>query len=214
MLDTMQRPDAPLQLLRHSLSGHSHRVELMLALLDLPYVLVDIDLLAGAHKSADFLAMNGFGQVPVLRDGDTTIADSNAILVYLASRYGDERWLPRSPVAAASVQRWLSVAAGQIAGGPAAARLVTVFGAPLPAAELIARSHALLGVMDRHLERTPFLAADHATIADVAGYTYVAHAPEGGVSLADYPNVRAWLARVEALPRFVPMTKSSVGLCA
>lgn len=210
----MQRPSAPLQLLRYSLSGHSHRVELMLALLDLPHVLLDIDLAAGAHKTAEFLAMNAFGQVPVLRDGDTTIADSNAILVYLAGRYGDESWLPRAPIEAAAVQRWLSVAAGQIAHGPAAARLVNVFGAPLPAAELIARSHALLGVMERHLATRTFLAADHATIADVASYTYVAHAPEGGVSLADYPNVRGWLARIEALPRFVPMATSHVGLRA
>jgi glutathione S-transferase len=146
--------------------------------------------------------------------GDTIVADSNAILVYLAGRYGDESWLPRTPAEAAAVQRWLSVAAGQIAHGPAAARLVNVFGAPLPAAELIARSHALLGVMERHLARTPFLAADHATIADIAAYTYVAHAPEGDVSLADYPNVRGWLARIEALPRFVPMATSHVGLCA
>ncbi len=186
----------------------------MLALLDLPFVLQDVDLVAGAHKQPDFLAMNAFGQVPVLRDGDTTIADSNAILVYLAGKYGGESWLPRSPVEAAAVQRWLSVAAGQIAHGPAAARLVNVFNAPLPAAELIARSHALLGVMDRHLEGRQFLAAAHPTIADVAAYTYVAHAPEGGVSLADYPNVRGWLARIEALPRFVPMVASAVGLCA
>jgi glutathione S-transferase len=186
----------------------------MLALLDVPYVLLDVDLVHGAHNTADFVAMNAFGQVPVLRDGDTTIADSNAILVYLATRYGSESWLPRSPALAAAVQRWLSVAAGQIAHGPAAARLVNVFGAPLPAAELIARSHALLGVMDRHLAARTFLAAEHPTIADVAGYTYVAHAPEGGVSLADYPNVRSWLARIEALPRFVPMATSPVGLRA
>lgn len=208
------RPTTPLQLLRHPLSGHSHRVELMLALLDVPYVLLDIDLLASAHKTPDFLAMNGFGQVPVLRDGDTTVADSNAILVYLAATYGGESWLPRSPVGAAAVQRWLSVAAGQIAHGPAAARLVNVFNAPLPAAELIARSHALLGVIERHLASRQYLAAEHPTIADVATYTYVAHAPEGGVSLADYPNVRGWLARIEALPRFVPMVTSQVGLRA
>lgn len=208
------RPTTPLQLFRHPLSGHSHRVELMLALLDLPFVLLDVDLVAGAHKTADFIAMNAFGQVPVLRDGDSTIADSNAILVYLASRYGSESWLPRSPEGAAAVQRWLSVAAGQIAHGPAAARLANVFGAPLPTAELIARSHALLGVMERHLEGRQYLAAEHATIADVASYTYVAHAPEGDVSLADYPNVRGWIARIEALPRFVPMATSAVGLRA
>lgn len=214
---TAVHPSRPLRLHRHRLSGHSHRVELMLALLGLPYELVDVDLVGRAHKGADFLAMNAFGQVPVLQDGDVTLADSNAILVYLAGTYGDPSWLPRSPLGAAAVQRWLSVAAGQLAHGPAAARVANVFGASPPAADLIARSHALLGVLQGHLGAKPagaFLAADHPTIADVALYTYVAHAPEGGVSLADYPAVRAWLARIEALPGFVPMVSSPVGLNA
>lgn len=208
-------PNRPLRLHRHRLSGHSHRVELMLALLGLPYELVDVDLVGRAHKTPDFLAMNAFGQIPVLQDGDVTLADSNAILVYLAGTYGDPSWLPRAPLGAAAVQRWLSVAAGQLAHGPAAARVANVFGAAPPAADLVARSHALLAVLQGHLASgTAFLAADHPTIADVALYTYVAHAPEGGVSLADYPAVRAWLGRVEALPRFVPMVTSPVGLNA
>jgi glutathione S-transferase len=212
---TAAHPTHPLRLHRHRLSGHSHRAELMLALLGLPYELVDIDLVGRAHKGPDFLAMNAFGQIPVLKDGDVTLADSNAILVYLAGTYGDPSWLPRSPLGAAAVQRWLSVAAGQLAHGPAAARLANVFGASPPAADLVARSHALLAVVQGHLESgAPVLAADHPTIADVALYTYVAHAPEGGVSLADYPAVRAWLGRIEALPGFVPMVPSPVGLNA
>lgn len=210
----MNRPTSPLQLHRHALSGHSHRAELMLALLELPHVLVDVDLGAGAHKAADFLAMNAFGQVPVLRDGDVTLADSNAILVYLAGTYGDASWLPRSPIAAAAVQRWLSVAAGPLASGPAAARRMNVFGKTPPPADLVTQSHALLGVMDRHLGAQQFLAAEHPTIADIAGYSYVAHAPEGGVSLADYAHVRRWVASIEALPGFVPMATSRVGLRA
>ena len=215
---TAVHPSRPLRLHRHRLSGHSHRVDLMLALLGLPYELVEVDLVGRAHKAPDFLAMNAFGQIPVLQDGDVTLADSNAILVYLAGTYGDPSWLPQTPLGAAAVQRWLSVAAGQLAHGPAAARVANVFGASPPAADLVARSHALLAVVQRHLESKPaegpFLAADHPTIADVALFTYVAHAPEGGVSLADYPTVRAWLARVEALPGFVPMVTSPVGLNA
>ncbi|MFX5085475.1 glutathione S-transferase N-terminal domain-containing protein, partial [Acinetobacter baumannii] len=72
---------------------------------------------------------NPFGQVPVLEDDGVVIADSNAILVYLAKKAGRGDWLPEDPVGAAAVQRWLSVAAGELAYGPAAARLVTVFGA-------------------------------------------------------------------------------------
>jgi glutathione S-transferase len=62
--------------------------------------------------------------------------------------------------------------------------------------------------MERTLERSAFLAAAHPTLADIANYAYVAHAPEGKVSLEPYPQVRAWLARIEALPRFVPMQRT------
>lgn len=208
------RPAAPIKLYRHPLSGHAHRAELFLSLLGLPVDLVDVDLLAGAHKKPDFLARNAFGQVPVLDDGGVVVADSNAILVYLAKKYGDASWLPDDPEGAAAVQRWLSAAAGPIAFGPAAARLITVFGAPFDAEEVIGRSRWLLGVLETTLAKTSFLVGDAPTIADVAGYTYIAHAPEGNVSLGDYPRVQSWLGRIEALPGFVPMAKTKAGLAA
>ncbi|QLL13431.1 glutathione S-transferase family protein [Pseudomonas chlororaphis] len=193
-------------------SGHAHRVELMLSLLGLPFELVFVDLAKGEHKQAAFLALNSFGQVPVIDDQGVVLADSNAILVYLAQKYGQGRWLPSDPVGAARVQRWLSVAAGPIAFGPAVARLITVFGAQRNAEEAITRSHALLEVVEQELTASPYLAGSEPTIADIAGYSYIAHAPEGNVSLADYPQVRAWLARIEALPGFVGMPRTAVGL--
>ncbi len=207
-------PVAPLKLYRFPLSGHSHRAELLLSLLGLPVELIEVDLRKGAHKQPGFLRLNPFGQVPVLDDNGTVIADSNAILVYLARRYGGHSWLPVDPAGEAMVQRWLSVAAGQIAFGPAAARLITVFGGKHNADEVIARAHALLKIMDAQLHQTPFLVGGLPTIADVAGYTYIAHAPEGNVALTDYPHVRAWLGRIEALPGFVPMQKTRAGLAA
>lgn len=207
-------PQHAIHLYRHPLSGHAHRVELMLSLLGLPTELVFVDLAKGAHKEPEFLKLNPFGQVPVIDDRGTLLSDSNAILVYLAKTYGDGRWLPDEPVAAARVQRWLSVAAGQVAYGPAAARLITVFGAAFNAEEVIARAHTLFRMMETELGTTPFLAGAAPTIADVANYTYIAHAPEGNVSLQDYPNLRAWLARVEALPGFVPMQATVAGLVA
>lgn len=102
----------PIKLYRHPLSGHAHRVELMLSLLQLPYELVSVDLANGEHKSAEFLAINAFGQVPVIDDNGTFISDSNAILVYLAKRYGGDSWQPQDALAEARIQRWLSVAAG------------------------------------------------------------------------------------------------------
>ena len=111
-----------IRLYRHPLSGHSHRTELMLSLLGLPFEVVDIDLRAGAHKRRRFWRKNPLGQVPVIEDEGVVIADSNAILVYLAGRYdAGAQWLPRDPLAAARVQWWLSLAAGPIAAGPCAA---------------------------------------------------------------------------------------------
>lgn len=211
---TSRVPAKPIKLHRHPLSGHSHRVQLFLSLLGLPFEIVDVDLQKGAHKQPDFLRLNAFGQVPVIEDDGAIVADSNAILIYLATKYGDSRWLPTDPAGASAVQRWLSVAAGPIASGPATARLVTVFGATYDAADAIRRSHTLLAVLDRTFAGSSFLVGDRPTIADVACYTYVAHAPEGNVALDDYPNVRGWLARIEALPGFVGMKQTRVGLAA
>jgi len=200
-----------IRLHRFALSGHAHRAELMLSLLGLRADLIDVDLKGGEQKQPAFLAKNSFGQVPVLEDGDITIADSNAILVYLATRY-DERgtWLPGDPVLAANVQRWLSVAAGQLLMGPARARMVKLFNSPFDHAQTMAVAKALFEVMEQHLAGRRYLAAEHATIADIALYSYTAHAPEGGVSLQPYANIRAWLQRIEALPGFVPMPKSAI----
>jgi len=203
-----------MKLYYHPLSGHSHRARLFLSLLGIEHELIQVDLAAAEHKSAEFLKLNRFGQVPVLVDGDTTIADSNAILVYLARKSGKTDWLPQTPALEAAVQRWLSVAAGEIAFGPAAARLITVFGAKYNAEELIARAHRILTLIDEELAGREFIAQPHPTIADVALYSYIARAPEGNVDLSFYPNVQAWLRRIEALPGFVEFQKTPVGLTA
>ena len=204
------KPALPLKLYRAELSGHCHRVHLFLGLLGLHYILIDVDLPGGAHKQPDFLAKNPFGQVPVLEDGDVILYDSNAILVYLASRYDDGNWLPTDPVLSARVQQWLSLAAGQIAYGPAAARLATVFGASLDHDRAKAIANGLLRVLDETLSRGAFAIGDTPTIADVAAYGYIARAPEGGISLEPYPAVKSWLRRIEALPGFIPFKETKV----
>jgi len=203
-----------MKLYYHPLSGHAHRARLFLSLIGVAHDLIEVDLAAGAHKAPAFLKLNRFGQVPVLDDDGTIVSDSNAILVYLAKKFGKTDWLPEAPAAAASVQRWLSVAAGQIAFGPAAARLVTLFGAPFNAEEVIGRAHNILKVIDAELEGRNWIAASNPTIADVALYSYIARAPEGNVALSSYRNVNAWLGRIEALPGFVAFGKSPVGLAA
>jgi len=197
------------------LSGHSHRVQTFLSILGLEANIIDVDLANGAHKQPDFLKKNIFGQVPVLEDGPNTIFDSNAILVYLATKYDKSRsWLPTDAAQAADVQKFLSVSAGLIAYGPAAARLVTVFGATLDHNKAIETAHSVLSVLEEHLANRDWLATDKPTIADISNYAYIAHAPEGNVSLQEYPNINTWIKRVEALPGFLPMQATKTGLAA
>lgn len=198
---------------RHALSGHSHRVELFASLAGINHDLIDVDLMSGEHKKQPFLSLNPSGQVPVLEDGETVISDSNAILVYLARKYAPD-WLPSDPAGQAEVQKFLSLAAGEIANGPAAARLITVFGAQLDAGRAAAVANSAFDRLEQHLVGREWLAADHPTIADVAIYSYTAHAPEGNVSLEAYPNIRSLLARIEGLPGFVGMQQTRVGLAA
>lgn len=198
-----------------ALSGHSHRARLFLSLLGVDYEAIPVDLAAGAHRQPAFLRLNRFGEVPVLDDNGVIIPDSIAILVYLAKKYGGTDWLPEAPEAAAAVQRWLSVAAGKVAYGPCAARLVTVFGYKLNAEEAIARSHELLKVLNEELGDVTWIAGTpKPSVADIALYSYVDRAPEGNVDVSRYSNVGAWLRRVEALPRFFPFQKTKAGLDA
>jgi len=204
-------PVHPIRLHGFALSGHSHRVELFLSLLDLPYEFIQVDLPNKAQKEASFLARNPRGQVPVIEDGDVTLYDSTAILVYLAKRYGDSGWLPQEAVDAARVQQFLSLASGEILEGPGKARLVKVFNAPHDYALATQKAVALLQLLEEHLASgRSFLVGTHPTIADIACYSYVAHAPEGGVSLAPYAHLRAWIARIEGLRHFVPMPASPI----
>jgi glutathione S-transferase len=203
-----------MKLYYHPLSGHSHRARLFLSLLGVEHELIEVDLMKGAHKSPEFLKLNRFGQVPVLVDGATVVPDSNAILVYLAGKLKQTDWLPQTPAGQAAVQRWLSVAAGEIAHRPAAARLITVFGAARNAEEVIGRAHGILAIVDQELSGREFIVGAQPTIADVALYSYIARAPEGNVDLSGYANVNAWLRRIEALPGFVEFRKTPVGLAA
>jgi len=185
-------------------SGHSHRVRLLLDMLGVAYRFEPVP--GERRRAAEFLRLNALGQIPVLQEGEIVLADSNAILVYLALAYDRERrWLPAQPLDAARVQRWLSIAAGEVRHGPGAARLIAQWGAAGDRSEALALARRVLTFMQGHLSRARWLAGEDATIADLANYTYIAHAPEGGIELHEFPAVQAWLARVEALPHFSPM---------
>ena len=205
----------PIILYGFKTSGHSHRAELMLSLLNLPFEFRAVDLAGGEHKREPFLKLNPFGQVPAIDDNGTIVADSTAILVYLAKRYdASDSWLPSDPVAAADIQRWLSLAQGHVFNGPCSARLAAVFHARVDHARAIEIAEKMLATLQEELSCRPFASGNRPTIGDVALYTYIAHAPEGGITLEPYPAIRSWLKRIELLPGFVAMPASKAGLLA
>lgn len=141
----------------------------------------------------------------MLEDGEITVWDSQAILVYLARRYAEERWLPLEPAPMAEVAQWLAVAENELLFGLARARAVKKFGRDLDLKACQDYGRAGLKVLDTRLERRDWLAGPQPTIADIACYPYVALAPEGEVPLDDWSNVLAWLRRVQGLPGYVGM---------
>jgi len=195
------------------LSGHAHRVRLMLSLLDLDYERIEVGLAKGEQHSEAYLKLNPFHLVPVLEHEGLVIRDSNAIITYLAKKYAKE-WYPDDAVSSAKIHEWLSIATKELSEGPGAARLVNVFGAGLDHQAVIDKSHELFTIMNQHLSTNEWFALDQISVADIALYTYTAHAPEGDVSLENYPHIRVWITKIEALKGFVGMPKSATGLVA
>lgn len=195
-----------IKLYGHELSGNSYKAKLMLSLLSLDYEWIKVDLMAGAHKEPEFLALNPFGQVPVLIDGNTVLADAQAILVYLARQYGQEQWLPLEAEPMSRAIRWLSTTAGEVRQGPESARLYHLFKAiSINLERANQKSEFILTQLNNHLAEREWLELEHPTIADVAVFPYVALAPDGKIDLTPYPHVLAWIDRVKLLPGFVGM---------
>ena len=163
-------------------------MRLFAALAGIPVDIVAVDFLAGEHKRPPSSRSTRGARSPSLVDGEVVPRDSQAILVYLARRYAGDAWLPADPAAMAEVVQWLSTAANEVQNGPAAARLVDKFGYAIDKADTLRRAARILPLIDARLAEHDWLALDQPTIADCAVLPYVALAPEGGVSLSDFPT--------------------------
>lgn len=194
-----------IQLYEVALSGNCHKVRTLLSMLGLPYEKVAVDLAAGEHRMSAYLALNPFGEVPTLVDGDAVIRDSQAILVYLASRYGGVRWWPQDPVCLARIVGWLSTAANEIASGPVSLRAHHKWARQIdvPRAEKI--TAATLRIIDAALAHTRWLVGDAVSIADLAVYPYLALSSEARVDISPYANILRWFADVRRLDGYVGM---------
>lgn len=187
------------------LSGNCYKVRLFAALAGIPLEIVPVDFLAGAHKRPPISELNPWCEIPILVDGNVVLRDSHAILTYLAGEQGAEGWLPATAAGRAEVAQWLSTSANEVQNGPGAARLVDKFGFELDKAAALKLSGRILPLIEGHLAKHDWLAVGRPTIADCAVMPYVALAPEGGISLAPYPAIRAWIGRIKTLPGFIPM---------
>jgi glutathione S-transferase len=196
---------ATLKLHDLELSGNCYKIRLFCSLLGLEPKIEPVDFLAGAHKKSPLIDKNPFGEIPVFQDGELTLRDSQAILVYLARKYGGENWLPLDPVGMAEVMSWLMVAENEIARGPNDARLHDKFGYKLDVKLARETAARILGLLEARLMNNEWLALGRPTIADIACMPYVALGHEGGVSLDAYPAIRAWIGRIKALPGFISM---------
>lgn len=196
-----------IELYDFELSGNCYKVRLLMSFLGLEHELVPVNLLAGEHKSPKFLQLNLLGEVPVLTDGDLVLADSQAILVYLAKKYGDQTWLPNDAESLSRIVRWLSIAAAEIRQGVATARLFYLFNIKGIDIEAVTEKSAIiLQQLEQHLTDREWLELGHPTIADIAVFPYVALAADGKISLKPYPQILAWCDRLKQLPGFISMS--------
>ena len=187
------------------LSGNCYKVRLFAALAGIDITLEPVDFLAGDHKRSPVIDLNPWGELPVLVDGEVTLRDSQAILVYLAKAYGGAQWWPEGAAQQGEVMQWLSVASSEIRNGPNNARLIDKFGYELNKETALAASDHILPLIEQHLATNEWLALGRPTIADCAVFPYVGLAHEGGIDLSQYPGINAWMSRIKQLPNFISM---------
>jgi len=182
-----------------SLNGWKIRV--LLGCLGIPYRTKPVAIFSGGSRTEDFLALNPVGAIPVLELEDgRSLAESNAILVYLAS---GTRFLPVDRYLNAKVMQWLffeqyyvEPAIGTLRFWTLTGRLERNAGGMVDARrETGARA---LAAMERTLRSAPFLVSDSLTIADIAVYAYSHRAEDCGFALETYPGVSEWITRVAA----------------
>ncbi len=193
-----------MRLYDNPISGNCYKIRLFLSLLGKAYESIPIDSVHGETKEPHFLAISPRGLIPVLEDNDLRIADSMAILVYLARSHGPE-WLPDSPAAMAGVMEWLAIAADELQHGAAQARRINKLGVPGNLIQAQMHAENGLALLDKRLANAEWLSGNRPTIADIACYPYVALAPEGGISLDPYPPICEWMARIRQLPGYIAM---------
>ncbi len=188
-------------------SGNAYKPRLLMALLGIPFRIVEINTYDGSTRKPDFLEKNPIGKVPVLEFPDgRRLAESNAILLHLAE---GTSYLPNDTFDRAKAYEWLCFE--QYSHEPAIAVRRSILTAserahlrtPERLAELLEAGNSALAIMEKRLADAEWLAGDSYSIADIALYAYTHVAGEGGFDLSAYPGISAWLGRVASDPGHV-----------
>ncbi len=191
-------------------SGNGYKVRLVCKYLRIPYELVEMNIPRGATRTPEFLAKNPDGRIPLLELGSGQfLAESHAIIQFLAE---DSDLIPDEKLERARMWQWLCFEQYNLEPNLGTARfwLTSLHKTPAELGDLLTekltKGHAALSVLERGLEGHEFLVAQRYSLADISLYAYTHVAEEGGFSLAAYPNIRAWIARIAAQPRHALIT--------
>ena len=189
-------------------SGNGYKVRLLLSHLDVDYEYIPVDIMRGETRTSEFLEKNPNGRIPTLElDDGSYLPESNAIMFFLAE---GTPYLPDTGIGRARVLQWLFFEQYSHEPNVAVLRFWARHFDPstideAQRADKIKRGNEALAVMERHLENNDYLVGEKYSIADIGLYAYTHVAEDGGLSLAPYPSIDAWLARVAAQPGHVPM---------
>ena len=191
-------------------SGNGYKVSLTLKYLSLPYELVELDIKQGATRTPEFLAKNADGRIPLLEvPGRGYLAESHAIITFLAA---DSLLVPNDAWQQAQMWQWLCFEQYSLEPNIGTARfwLKSMRRTPEELGEKLVEKQAkgadALDVLERGLEGRSWLLGEQHSLADIALYAYTHVAPDAGLSLEPYPEIRAWIARLEAEPYWAPIT--------
>ncbi|EPG75363.1 glutathione S-transferase [Leptospira fainei serovar Hurstbridge str. BUT 6] len=191
----------------HSISVNSYRARLMLSLLNLEFKEISVDLLRSEQNGDSFKKINPVSQIPVLVENDITIWDSHAISIYLAEKYGEDQWLPRSLQSKAIVLQWIFFDANELNNGVGLARVHYKFKIGGNGETFQERGKKAYSILNDHLANRDWIELNRPTLADVSCFPFCSVSKDAKIDIDEYPNLRNWMERFSHLENFVPFRK-------
>ncbi|EQA43676.1 glutathione S-transferase [Leptospira broomii serovar Hurstbridge str. 5399] len=191
----------------HSISINSYRARLILNLLNLEFSEITVDLLRSEQNEEQFKKINPLSQIPVLMENDITIWDSHAISIYLAEKYGQDKWFPQNIQNRAAVLQWLFFDANELHNGIGLARVHYKFKIGKDGETYQKRGKKALSVLNDRLENRDWIELNKPTLADVSCFPFCAVSKDAKIDINEYTNVQKWMERFSNLENFVPFRK-------